>query len=90
MKSMLVFEVLTTTTSRYFCPEVDLAYAAPVFKNYPSWNYEVMLSLAPVKVLAGGYDFFPDFPDGSLGYFKLQQSYLGIGIKYRRVKSETK
>ncbi len=53
-----------------------------------SWNYELMLSIAPVKVLTGSYTFFPNYANTSSGTFKLKQSYLGIGIKYRRVKKE--
>jgi hypothetical protein len=90
LKGMTIFESETETNFHFFCPELNLAFSDRIWKRFPSWNYEVMVSFAPIKVVEGGYTFFPDYPDGSLGYFKLQQSYFGVGVKYRRVAKEEK
>ncbi len=72
-----------------FSPHLKLSFTGTIWKRFPSFLYEASLCYAPISVISGSYVLFPYYPAYiSAGTFRVQQSYLGLAIKYRRVKKE--
>jgi hypothetical protein len=76
-----------TNNSRYLSPHLKLSFTGTIWKRFPSFLYETSLCYAPISALDGSFVLFPNDPAyTSSGTFRVQQSYLGLAIKYRRVK----
>ncbi|MGL4597531.1 MAG: hypothetical protein ACRCYO_08390 [Bacteroidia bacterium] len=88
---LIVFKARTQTNNkRLLSPHLKLSFTGTIWKRFPSFLYEASLCYAPISVLDGRFVLFPDEANyTSSGTFRVQQSYLGLGIKYRRVKKGT-
>jgi hypothetical protein len=81
------FEADTRFSRRYFCPQLVLGLSGQIWHRIPSWNYEINIAIAPVRVVTGEYIFFQnDQALKSAGTFRVRQSNISIGLVYRRVK----
>jgi hypothetical protein len=87
-----IFRSLSITKSNfYFSPHLKLSFTGTIWKRFPSFLYEASLCYAPISVIDGFFVLFPNSPGyTSSGTFQVQQSYLGLGIKYRRVRKVKK
>jgi hypothetical protein len=80
-----------TNNSRYFSPHLKLSFTGTIWKRFPSFLYEASLCYAPISAIDGSFVLFPNSPGyTSSGTFQVQQSYLGLAIKYRRVRKVKK
>jgi hypothetical protein len=89
--NLIVLKARTqTSNSRYFSPHLKLSFTGTIWKRFPSFLYETSICYAPISVIDGSFVLFPnDTNYTSSGTFRVQQSYLGLGIKYRQVKKKT-
>ncbi|MGL4596145.1 MAG: hypothetical protein ACRCYO_01380, partial [Bacteroidia bacterium] len=89
--NLIIFKSrIETNNKRFFSPHLKLSFTGTIWKRFPSFLYEASLCYAPISVLDGRFVLFPDEANyTSSGTFRVQQSYLGLGIKYRRVKKGT-
>jgi hypothetical protein len=87
-----VFRSRTQTTSySMLSPHLKLSFTGTIWKRFPSFLYEASLCYAPISVIDGFFVLFPNSPGyTSSGTFQVQQSYFGLGIKYRRVRKVKK
>ncbi len=86
--SLIILKARTKTNSgRFISPHIKLSFTGTIWKRFPSFLYEASLCYAPISVIDGSFVLFPNEANyTSSGTFRVQQSYLGLGIKYRRVK----
>ncbi|HLG03294.1 MAG TPA: hypothetical protein VI731_06840 [Bacteroidia bacterium] len=83
---LTIFRFKTFRTRPRFCPELNLAISGPIFQKWPSWNYFVTGSYCPRQALYGDYIYSSGSTIVAKRNFALQQSYLGLGIRFRRVR----
>jgi hypothetical protein len=83
--------ITQTNNSQYFSPHLKLSFTGTIWKRFPSFLYEASLCYAPISAIDGSFVLFPNSPGyTSSGTFQVQQSYLGLAIKYRRVRKVKK
>lgn len=76
----------SVTYTHRICPEINIDLSKQLFKKLPSFSYTVGFSFAPLRNLDGVYEYFPNKTGyTSSGSFNIRQSYLSIGLVFRKV-----